>query len=109
MGAGGGEGETKRSGAQTPPLPVRVTACRLFGAFRWLSVNTRVALRGPPAEGVNVTVSRQNWPPGREVGRGVHGACGAKEKSPALGPWTVTLLIISPPVPVFVGVAFTGG
>src|SRR5260370_7327377 len=101
MGAGGGEGETKRSGAQTPPLPVRVTACRLFGAFRWLSVNTRVALRGPPAEGVNVTVSRQNWPPGRVVGRGGHPACGAKEKSPAFEPQTRTLLLISPPLPLF--------
>src|SRR5260370_38723945 len=109
MGGRAGEAETEKSGAPTPPLPVRVTACRLFGAFRWLSVNTRVALRGPPAEGVNVTVSRQNWPPGRVVGRGVHAACGGKEKSPALGPETGTLLIISPPVSVLVVVSFKGG
>jgi hypothetical protein len=103
-----GEAETEKSGAPTPPLPVKVTACRLFGAFRWLSVNTRVALRGPPAEGVNVTVSRQNWPPGRVVGKGVHAACGVNEKSPALGPETAALLMISPPVPVFVMVTFKG-
>ena len=83
------------------PVPDKSTACGLFPAE---SVNRRVAVRAPPAVGVNVTLTVQLPEPARAVPQ----VFAEMAKSPAFVPEIAMLLKLTGDVPPLVNVTVCG-